>query len=174
MEEYWIKIWIELKPHLVEFVPFLSGLAVGLSPSLFREKQKSDYLRFKADGIKVAKRHPVFMMDETKRKSLQPANHHPIPAGWDLVKAEIERDAKSKAKQNRRHTPHTPPMERNFEHKFFGSQLTVEGTKLIGGLSRGKHTMEIVGNQMFIDNDQVKINEGDLERIKDLIRKSRI
>ena len=68
---------------------------------------------------------------------------------------------------------YTPPLEDVFKHKFFGSSLTIGDIRLFNGLSKQLHTLEIIGNSLYVDNIVQQVNVGDLERIKKLIRESR-
>lgn len=104
--------------------------------------------------ISAAKKEAGITRDPTKQKSLQPGNRRSSP----------EQNAKKL----------TERLDgASFVHDFFGSKLVVNNATLVSNLSRKKHRLEITGNQMFIDNDPYPINQGELERIKKVIRDSR-
>jgi hypothetical protein len=64
-------------------------------------------------------------------------------------------------------------MEATFVHDFFGSQLVIGDIRIGHSLARKKHRLEITKNQLLIDNNPQDVNQGDLERIKALIREMR-
>jgi len=66
------------------------------------------------------------------------------------------------------------PLDKAFEHKFYGTQLTVGNFRVVSNLSKGMHRLEIVQNQLYVDNKPYPANFGDVERMKSLIREGRI
>mgnify|MGYP001236361912 CR=1 FL=1 len=118
-----------------------------------------------AESIRSRIMQKNFILDATKRKSLQPSNLASIP-GWN--------EHFEPPKEH--HVPHpkiTGPLEKTFIHDFFGSQLMVGDMRIGGGLSKGRHRVEITQDQLRIDNIPQVVNQGELERIKDIIRASR-
>lgn len=66
------------------------------------------------------------------------------------------------------------PLDKPFEHKFYGTQLTVGNFRVVSNLSKGMHRLEIVQNQLYVDNKPYSANFGDVERMKSMIRGGRI
>lgn len=110
---------------------------------------------------------PYYKLDKTKRKSLQPTNQANLPKGWDteLVKPEPRVTITP--------MPLTPSLEHSFTHSFYGSTLMVGDVRMAAGLSKAMHKLEITKDQMLIDGHPQDINQGDLERIKEMIRSTR-
>jgi len=111
-----------------------------------------------------------YVLDSTKRRSLQPANQKVIPKGW--TDPSIEADA-TKRRVATVIAPITPPLEQTFIHDFFGSQLVIGEMRIGGNLTRKKHRLEITHDQLLIDNMPQVVNQGELEVIKALIRSAR-
>jgi hypothetical protein len=129
---------------------------------------RKDIPEIQAHMIRQRMMEKDYTLDSTKRKSLQPGNMSvPIP-GWR------DRMIAPPSKQRiANHTKATPPLENTFIHDFFGSQLMVGDMQIGQGLSKGKHRLEITQDQLRIDNVPQVINQGELERIKEIIRESR-
>jgi hypothetical protein len=118
--------------------------------------------------------------DDTKRKSLQPGSTIQDKQKEEIVvkprvplKEEIQRKKETPkvTQPGVKQTGQAEAWERNlegryFSHKFFGSQLIVGKITVIKGLSSIQHSLEIEGNQLFIDNMPHAINPHDLQRIR--------
>ena len=122
----------------------------------------------------------------SKRNSKQPKNKVPYISGVinraglimkDLKKPRkvVKREQVEQVKQNvSPPSPPTPPIDRAFEHIFYGTQLTVGQFRVVSGLSKGMHRLEVIQNQLYVDNKLYPANVGDLERIKALAREGHL
>jgi len=61
-----------------------------------------------------------------------------------------------------------------FEHMFYGTSLTIDNFKVVVGLTKKMHRLEIIGEQMFVDNKLYAINQGDLLRVQETIERLRL
>lgn len=107
---------------------------------------------------------PQYQLDETKRLSLQPANQLKVPQGW----TEVRTSDPTKIRVSQ--VPITKPLEDSFVHDFFGSQLVIGDMRIGSGLPRKMHRLEITKDRLTIDNKTYEVNQGELERIKQLLR----
>jgi len=101
-----------------------------------------------------------------KKKSLMPRSPD-SPEAVYINKVWQDKEAGKLVKKR------TPPISQPFEHKFFGTSLNINGRTLFQGLGRNLHRLEIIGDQVFIDNQPQAMNFGDIERIKEVIREAR-
>jgi len=156
---------------LAGLIIFIMGSITGaiiLFRIIKRRQKKKDDIRKRVDELKRYAKL-VSGMDSTKRKSLQPTNR----------KKDESTMAMEGEKPKTRVSPPapvqpTPKLEKTFTHKFFGSSLNIGDMKLFSGLNNQLHRLEITKDQLYIDNKPYIINQGDFERIKSLIRQSRI
>lgn len=123
--------------------------------------------KIEADEARKLNRRPQYKLDATKRRSLMAQNQIPVPKGWS------EEIAPKVTKRRISNIPISPPIERTFTHDFFGSQLVIGDIRIGQGLTKKLHRLEINKNQLTIDNVPQDINQGELERIKQVIRESR-
>lgn len=86
---------------------------------------------------------PSLMQDPTKRKSLQPGNI--------LTTKEIKTKTLADIK--------------NFDHKFFGTVLELEGRTLVDSLPKKLHLLECVDGVTYIDGQQVNIHPDDMLKL---------
>jgi hypothetical protein len=96
-------------------------------------------------------------IDETKRRSLMPSSQAIIPKGY-----EKNEDGSLKVSDKL--------PERDYEFKFFGSQLLVESRAIITGLESRAHKIEILKDgQVFLDGVETKLIGADLDSIKQAV-----
>lgn len=119
-----------------------------------------------AHEARILRAKSFYQLDPTKRKSLQPTNQEGLPKGWDEAVARPDDLVK-------RPMPLTAPLEDSFHHVFYGSMLRVGDVTIASGLSKTTHKLEITKDQLLIDGHPQAINQGDLERIKDMLRSTR-
>lgn len=129
-------------------------LKITTSTKAIHKKREPKEEKREPKEVSATKKEAGIKRDPTKQKSLQPGNRRSSP----------EENAKKLEQQI---------DDASFVHDFFGSKLVVNNATLVSNLSRKKHRLEITGNQLFIDNDPHPINQGELERIKKVIRDSR-
>jgi hypothetical protein len=83
------------------------------------------------------------LADETKRKNLQPGN---IKVINEMINKTIH-DVK------------------NFEHKFFGTVLAIDGRVVIDGLPKRLHSFEVIDGVCYIDGSVVKIHPDEILKL---------
>jgi hypothetical protein len=111
-----------------------------------------------------------YVLDSTKRKTLSSGNQKKFSVSWDEVSGRNSTDSTKKGVN----VPQvTEPLEQNFVHDFFGTQLIIGDIRVGKNLPKSLHRLEIIKNQVFIDNIPQEVNQGELEKIKSLIRNSR-
>ena len=54
---------------------------------------------------------------------------------------------------------------KNFEHKFFGTVLMIDGRVIIDSLPRKLHTFEVVDGQCYIDGREVKVHPDEVLKL---------
>lgn len=164
----------------VRFTAYLAKYKGFLSLGFFHIRLALEHQKIgKIDAAqaRVMARIPQFQMDMTKRKSLMPSNQVHVPANWELVKGTDKESLiphqTDPTKRRVGNLPVTAPIPTTFIHDFFGSQLTI-GDMVIGkGLAKKKHRLEITHDQLTIDSVPQDVNQGELERIKQIIRENR-
>lgn len=149
---------------------FRGYLSLGFMHIRFAMERLKPINQIEADEARKLARRAQYRLDAHKRKSLQPVNNIPIPKGWDAAAAKPKSQS-TKARVG--NLPVTPPLENTFTHDFFGSQLVIGDIRIGQGLTKTKHRLEIRRDQLTIDNVPQQVNQGELERIKQLIRASR-
>ena len=130
----------------------------------------------------------LFKLPNSKRNTLQPSTHSGNTSGKVVAAGVIEnpsRMSKGSGKIVKRvGDPYSDPkkevpvspavtVEPGFEHKFYGTQLMVNGARIVSGLSNGLHLLEIVQEQMYVDGKIYPTNAGDLEKIQKIIEGAR-
>jgi len=119
--------------------------------------------------VKEVIREPVYKArDPQKEKSLAPDGSkepHPIQIKKPAIKMKpVVAGNTTKAR---------PVVGGHLYHEFYGSQLIVDKTKVVFGLSQKIHTLELTpSNQVFIDNNPYKFNPTDVQRIRTELIKS--
>jgi hypothetical protein len=83
------------------------------------------------------------LIDETKRKNLQPGNIKTIKEVINKSVHDVQ----------------------NFEHKFFGTVLEVEGRVLIDSLPKKLHSFEVLDGVCYIDGSVVKIHPDEILKL---------
>jgi len=83
------------------------------------------------------------LMDDTKRKNLQPGNIKTIAEVINKTIHDVQ----------------------NFEHKFFGTVLMVEGRILIDSLPKKLHSFEVLDGVCYCDGQVVKIHPDEILRL---------
>ncbi len=154
------------------FLHFQIKADTSVLPPRRRSLTAGDLLKIKADSPTAAEarrlmEQPYYKLDRTKRKSLQPTNQANLPKGWDVELPTLEDRVTKKPMRL------TPSLEQSFTHNFYGSTLMVGDVRLAAGLSKAMHKLEITKDQLLIDGHPQDVNQGDLERIKEMIRSTR-
>lgn len=108
-------------------------------------------------------------MDNTKLKSLQPANRAKLP-GTNWKSEEVEVDGVKSLQWKP-----TPPLKGEFQWKFYGSQLSVGDKIVFQGLPKKMHLLEITGkDEVYLDGTPKQIHPGELESLKQTIRDAQV
>lgn len=172
-----IKFLIVLNVITLSWAVFLSFAMTRLQNDLARLRNQFNELRRQFDELKEAQKelerpavkieqargvkpssfmsNPLFELDETKRKSLQPSNHHKAPLGYKAINDE---DGNTVFERSY-------PVA--FIYKFFGSALIIDGNQVVGGLSPRVHTLEVnAEGQITIDNEIKQIHPDIVEKIR--------
>lgn len=111
---------------------------------LAKEKATAKITPSSSQRVSYQKRkEPTLMQDPTKRKSLQPGNI----LNTKEVKTKTMADVK------------------NFDHKFFGTVLELDGRTLVDSLPKKLHLLECVDGITYIDGQQVNIHPDDMLRL---------
>lgn len=148
-----------------DILPVLIGIIIGVgliqgtkwmnrkmeSLDVEPEKPKPEAYRVveRKDTVRTIKRsydertHAGKTFDSTKHRNLQPGN---IKTIQEVINKAIH-DVK------------------NFEHKFFGTVLEVEGKILIDSMPRKLHQFEVVDGVCYIDGNIIKLHPDDLLKL---------
>lgn len=161
-----ISFVVRFTRHVESFPGFLSLLFVHFKLYSSSVPTLSSGQIAASEARKVIQQ-PAFRMDPTKRRSLQPNNQPPMPPPSVEVKP---KPLEVEPRKTQTAMPFTPNLSASFEHRFYGSSLTIGEIRIGGGLSKGLHTLEITKDQLLIDSVPQNVNQGDLERIKEMIR----
>ena len=95
-------------------------------------------------------------IDHQKRKTLMPSSQTVIPKGYDKVDGELVLSKEL-------------PI-RDYQFKFFGSQLLIEKRAIISGLPNKYHTIEILADgQIYVDGVEHKLIGADADSIKQAV-----
>lgn len=133
-------------------------LGIGLLAVICRfyiETKQIQVVEFKPDLKKHVNRHLSYknsnqgkVMDHTKMKNLQPGN---IKRVKEVVEA-------------------YKPSLTDFDYKFFGTVLEIEGRVLVHSLPKKMHTLEVTGGCCYIDGQQVQIHPDEVLKIARSVR----
>lgn len=151
---------------MIEYADLATGIAIGLGGALAvaklkkkkldvePEKAKDEQFRVveykeptktvKRQAIRANQRvHAGKTLDHTKHKNLQPGN---IKVIQEVINKTVH-DVK------------------NFEHKFFGTVLEIEGKVLIDSMPKKLHLFEVVDGVCYIDGKEIKLHPDDLLKL---------
>jgi len=157
---------LKFTSYVIKFPGFLS---LGFLHVRLAVEHKKNLSVLEANEARMLQRKPQYRLDATKRKSLSPSNQETIPNGWDVVSV----PQKDPTKRRMSEYVLTPPIESTFVHDFFGSQLIIGDMVVCRSLQKTKHRLEISGDRLTVDNIPQTVNQGELEKIKQIIRESR-
>lgn len=134
-----------------------------------KSEERKEFKVFKTEASTVRKYSRAKTLDPTKRKSLSPQNRTKMPEGWDDEAEKKWQKANFKVQTKASPKPLQPVKVKtnDYFHKFYGSQFSVDGIVLIGGLSKKMHKLEITtANQLYLDGSARAMNPTEVERIK--------
>lgn len=142
---------------------YLTGLGSGyiLRQFLSAKKKMADKVANKAEAKIRIQENPwrdrkVNEVDLTKRNTLMPSNSEVIPKGYEKKDGELVASM-------------SLPV-RDYEFRFYGSQLLIGDRAIISGLPVRPHTIEILkDNSVYIDGVEAKLIGADVDSIKQTV-----
>lgn len=118
--------------------------AIKPEPIRVVERKKEIQRPNESRRVSYAKRENTGkVLDHTKHRNLQPGNIKTIQEVINKTIHNVD----------------------NFEHKFFGTVLEVEGRALIDSLPKKLHSFEVLDGVCYIDGQVVKIHPDDIVRL---------
>lgn len=130
-------------------------------PAPIAQPERNAQTRISSEKPKKYDASPV-KVDYTKRKSLMPSNDMVIPEGHEV-------DSEGRLLKS------FEMPERNWEFRFFGSQLLLDDRVILHGLPSQQHLLEIIdihtdssspAPKVFIDGKEIQMIGADVDFIK--------
>lgn len=149
------------------FISFIIGVVVGLAAALYgglkgKAIQKPEEIKPQETTKREIKKNPwrekrsKIGVDHQKRKTLMPANQAVVPKGFESKDGEL-----------------APSLElpvKDYQFKFYGSQLLIEGRAILHGLTAGMHRIEVTeDNTVYCDGKEIKLIGKDIDSIKQAV-----